>query len=89
VPAAPLADAHQHDRVVLRKEAEIVVEHGQAEAAELGVGRVDVDHVDASCGDGVVGEDVVEPDRLALARAVGLAQRRPAVGTLQELVREA
>ena len=71
------------------KEAEVVVEHRQAEAAELGVGRVDVDHVDAAGGDGVVGEAVVEADRLARARAVGLAQRRPAVGALQELVREA
>ena len=46
--AAPASTrrAHQQHRVVLREEAAVVLEHPQAEPAELGVGGVDVDHVD-------------------------------------------
>ncbi len=80
--------AHQQHRVVLGEEGAIVLEHPQAEAAQLRIGRVDVDHVDLARRHRVVREPVVEAGRRRRQR-VGLAQRRPAVGTLQELVRKA
>jgi hypothetical protein len=79
--------AHQQHRVVLGKEGAIVLEHPEAEAAELGIGRVDVDHVDLARRHGVVRQAMVEAGRRR-RQCIGLAQRRPAVGTLQELVRQ-
>ncbi len=77
--------AHQQHRFVAREERAVVLEHPQAKAPDLGVGRVDVDHVDLAGRDRVVGEAVVEPgaglDRQTRRRPSAPASHRRAAGT--------
>ena len=66
----------------------IVLEHAQAVGADLGVGGVDVGHVDGAGGEGAVGEVVVHARGRRLRQAVAGAQAGPAVGAVEELVGE-
>jgi hypothetical protein len=83
------ARAHQEDRIVLGKEAAVVDEHAQLVAADLRVGGVDVDEVDTLGGDRVVRDAVVDAGRRRIRQSVRRLERGPAVGTRQELVRQA
>ena len=80
-PPKPLANRcgtsarYRQHRVVAREVPEVVVEHGQR-TVDLGVGRVDVDHVDLAAGDRFVREPVVEAARRAKRQPVGALQIR-------------
>ena len=65
----------------------VVLEHAQAIALDLRVGRVDIHHLDAPGGEGVVGKAVIQPPG-RLWQAVGALQARPAVGTAEEFLRQ-
>ena len=60
--------AIEQHRVVAREEFAVVLERAQLEALDLGVGGVDVHHVDPAGRDRLVGEAVVEPDGVANGR---------------------
>ena len=66
----------------------VVVEHAQAELADLRVGGVDVDHVDLRLGQRVIRQAVVETDRPGL-EAITLHQPWPAVAAADEFVGQA
>ena len=65
----------------------VVLQHAQLVLVDLGVGRIDVDHVDLSAGHRFIGEPVVEAAR-RLRQPVGPLQTGPAVAAAEELVRQ-
>ena len=87
LPRRQVEPVQQH-RVVAREVVAVVAQHAQAELADLGVGGVDVDHVDLAGGDRVVGQAVVQAGR-RLREAVARCQALPAVGAADELVGQA
>src|SRR5882724_5223164 len=80
--------AIEEHRVVAGKEASIVLEHAQLEALDLGVGRIDVHHVDTTRGGRLVRQPVIEP-RGQLRQPVRALEAIPAVRTADEFLRQA
>ena len=79
----------EHDRVVLREVAEVVFEHPEAVIDNLGVGRIQVSGVDHPLGKRSQREVVVHSPDVGLRQSVAVAERRPAVAAIHELVAEA
>ena len=74
-------------RLVVGERAEVVLEHDEVEPRDLGIGGVQVRHVDLARGERRVGEVVLEPAHVALRQAIARPQRGPAVTAIHELVR--
>ena len=67
----------------------IVLEQDEPALLNLGIGRVDVGHVNLAARERPVSDVVVEPADLGGLEPVARAHRRPPVGPVHELVREA
>ena len=78
----------QQHGVVARKVALVVLQHQQAEMVDLGIGGVDVHHVDLLLRDGIVGQAVVQAYRCA-TQLVTRGQALPAIGAADEFVGQA
>ena len=80
--------AHQQDRVIARKVAEIIAKDPQLEATDLGIGAVDIDDVELAIGDGLVGQAMVDPAAGIDFQIVGFLETRPTVSPHQKFVRQ-
>ena len=86
-PAGEVFPPHEHG-AVLGEGVAIVDEDAQALRADLGIGRVEVGHVDGTGRESPVGHVVVEPPHLLLREPVAGAERRKAIGAVHDLVGE-
>ena len=75
-------------RVVPGKETAVVLQQRQAEALDLGVGGIDVGHVDAAGGERAVGQLVLQAAHVARRQAIARREPRETVRPPQEFVRE-
>jgi len=75
-------------RVVAREVLAVVHQYAQVIAGDLGIGTIQVDHVERAISQPVVGEGVVKAVALGAAQPVSRAQARPAIGAIHELVAE-
>jgi hypothetical protein len=78
----------QQHCVVAREVVRVVLQDAQVQRLDLRVGRIDVHHLDATGGQRLVGDAVVDAHR-ALRQPVVAREPRPAVGAADELVRQA
>ena len=87
-PARLGVAAVEQDRLVAREEPAIVGQHAQPIARDLGVGRIDVGHVERAGGKAADRQLVIEPLDLPVGERVARRQAGPAVAPAQELVAE-
>ena len=80
--------AVENNGVVDRKMAQIVLEDFQIVVGDVGVGRVEIDHLDAPAVERPVGEVVIEPADEPLGESVAVPEAGPPVAAVHEFVRE-
>jgi hypothetical protein len=80
--------ATQENGVVRWKESSIVLECRQVVVHDLGVGRVQIGHIQRSGSDAAIGEIVRQPAHVRLRQPIVRTNAGPPVGALHELVAE-
>ena len=76
------------DAFIRGEETAIVLEDAEPVRADLGVGRVEVGGLDLAGRHRAIGQVMIEAADVALGEPVAIAEARPAVGPLHELVAE-
>ena len=86
-PRREVLPVEEH-RLVLGEGVAVVGQDDEVVLGDLGIGGVEIGGVDLAGGERAVGHLVLDAAHAGRGQAVAVAQRRPPVGTLHELVRE-